>query len=107
MGDGVVASFVTAAHFLTAALNDCNYGFNFAVACASDVLKLTAVVNGIAMKALAIHGKCGAPTTRRLSNATHGSPESPSLSDVEVAYLAKLNMTEEEMIVDPKRVILA
>jgi len=106
---GIVASFVAAAHFITAAVNHCGPNYDYGLACASHVLKLVAVLDAVAMAAVGIDNSCVEKSSRRLANSTVESslPSIGSLDDDERAILAKMNLTEEDMYADPRRVIVA
>lgn len=104
----VVTSIIQAAEFALAATNHCSYTHSAKVGCAQASTKLARGVTSIAATALMVTQTCvGLPETansRRLSsNATAREP----LSALETAYLAKLNMTEQDLTASPEKVLLA
>lgn len=115
---GVTKSIVAAAHFILGAVNNCQAGpMDYGVACGSSVAKLVASLTGVSASSLAVSNACGgaAPLVaplpisfsqggdRRLSNAT--SQVSETLSVAERNYLAKLNLTEEDLASNPMKVV--
>lgn len=115
---GVTSSIVASAHFILAATNDCRYGFSYGVACAHFTTKLVAALTDIHAATLVVVRKCGEnpkPSDlqyyktdhlqRRLTNATQESLLNAPLSDRERAYLAKLNLTEEDASSNPLKVL--
>jgi len=109
---GIVNSISAAATFIVSAVHQCTYGKDHGTGCAAAALKLVTSLSGIATHALDVNSHCVKqvedPYSRRLVNATGVGEETlslPKLNAEEVAHLATLNITEDEMAADPVRVI--
>merc|ERR1711862_885296 len=100
---GVLSSVVTTAHFVLGAVNDCRYGFSYPAACAQMIMKVVGSIADMTSNAMAVTQACAsddsAATTRRLMDTP--------LDARALAYLAKLNMTEDELRTNPRRAMLA